>query len=248
MSQQDFFENTIDPSHFVIQNVEGDNACFYRAIANYIYFAIPEYNIKKLKKLDSLTTNISEWGKTKNIEIVNKKYGRYSEDQEELARTIQKRIVKYIKQNKDKILHETGMSIKDSIPLIHEISCEEYIKSYKSFAGDIDIDEELIDEDYYIDKWGSIIEQAVLSEILECPIVVYNSQKYDTKFNKIVNGKIIKNKPEKDVRLKLSSISGGKYMGKLPIFILWKELYKNGHYYVCYPKQTDNLYDLIITS
>ena len=49
-----FIQNTIDPDNFQIDNVEGDNACFYRALANYIYYAVPETNINKLKKLNTL--------------------------------------------------------------------------------------------------------------------------------------------------------------------------------------------------
>ena len=139
------------------------------------------------------------------------------------------------------ILHETGMSIKDSIALIHDISFEEYVESYKNFAGDIDLDECLEEEGEYIDRWGSIVEQSVLSNILQCPIMVFNSQKYDKKLGKIVNGKIIKNKPEKDVRLKLSSMSGGKYMGKLPLFLIWREYHTHGHYLVCYPKDKSTI-------
>ena len=35
----EFIKNTIATDQFIIQDVIGDNACFYRAVANYIYFA-----------------------------------------------------------------------------------------------------------------------------------------------------------------------------------------------------------------
>ena len=171
-------------------------------------------------------------------------YGRYSDDQDTLSRTLQKKIVTYIRKNMNNILLETGMSIKDSIQLIHEISIDEYLNSYKNFAGDIDVTEECMEDDYFIDRWGSIVEQSVISN-MECPVVVFNSQKFDKRYNKIVNGKILKNKPERDVRLRLSSISGSKYIGKLPIFLLWREYHNNGHYLVCYPKNIDKIYDII---
>ena len=237
-----FLENTINPDLFQIDNVENDNACFYRAVANYLYFALPQESVSTLRKLDT-----KKWGTVKKIETVMENYGRYSPSQDKLARVIQKRIVNFIKKHKDHILDETGMSIRNSIELIHDISIDEYLDSYNTFAGDIDIldiDDDISD-DYTIDRWGSIIEQSVISQILECPVIVFNSQKFDNRYNKIVNGKILKNKAEKDVRLRLSSISGRQFFGKLPIFLLWREYHNNGHYLVCYPKDISDIYDQI---
>lgn len=239
MLETEFTQNTIDPGIFQISNVEGDNACFYRALANYVFYATPNNEINKVKRF-------CNWGSSKNIDIVNTKYGRYSDEQDNLARFIQKKIVDYIKKHKEEIIPQTGMSIQDSIMLIHDISFEEYMEYYGVFAGDIDMDQDLEDEGSYIDRWGSIIEQYAISKIIGCPLVVYNSQKYDKRFNKIVNGKILKNKPEKGVRLKLTSIIGNEYIGKkLPIFLLWREYHNNGHYMVCYPKDISNISELI---
>ena len=237
---EDFEKNTINPGIFQIDNVENDNACFYRALANYVYFATPHDKQSSLKRFYG-------WGNTKNIDKVLKDYGRYSDEQDKLARFLQKKIVDYIEKHPEEIIPQTGMTIENSIQLIHDISFEEYISYYELFAGDIDIDASLEEEDSYIDRWGSIIEQYVISKIIGCPIVVYNSQKYDTKFNKIINGKVIKNKPEKDVRFKLTSIIGDEYVGKkLPIFLLWREYHNNGHYLVCYPKDTSNITSLMM--
>ena len=45
---EQFIHQTINPELFEIQDVPGDNACFYRSIANYIYYATPHSNITKL--------------------------------------------------------------------------------------------------------------------------------------------------------------------------------------------------------
>ena len=135
------------------------------------------------------------------------------------------------------------MSIQNSIVLIHDITFDEYLASYNMFAGDFDIDSDS-DEDI-IDRWGSIIEQSVLSIILKIPIIVFNTQKFDKRHQKIINGKIIKNKPEKDVRLKFSSISGLEYRNALPIFLIWREYHRYGHYLVCYPNSINDIHHLV---
>ena len=61
MKQMDeFIQNTVDPELFNISDVENDNACFYRAIANYIYFAVPHENMTNIKRFC--------WGKTKSTD------------------------------------------------------------------------------------------------------------------------------------------------------------------------------------
>lgn len=231
----EFIENTIDPIHFTIQDVENDNACFYRAVANYIYYAVPHTKVANIKRFYS-------WG---NIKTENSNLGRYSEVQDNIARFVQDKILKYIMKHPEEIIPATGMSIRDSIELIHEISYEEYNIYYSVFAGDIDMEQDLEQEEFYVDRWGSIIEQYVISKIMKCPLVVFNSQRYDTKCNKISNGKIINGKAHPDVRLKLYTIVGQEYLPKLPIFLIWREYHKNGHYLVCYPKNTDKIIDIL---
>ena len=56
---EDFEKNTINPGIFQIDNVENDNACFYRALANYVYFATPhdkQSSLKRYKACSILTT------------------------------------------------------------------------------------------------------------------------------------------------------------------------------------------------
>ena len=234
----EFIQNTVDPELFNISDVENDNACFYRAIANYIYFAVPHENMTNIKRFYS-------WGKTKSTDLVNQTMGRYSSKQDILARFIQNKIVKYVENNPQEIIPQTGMTIEQSIEMIHELTLEEYLSYYEVFAGDIDINQDLDNEEFYIDRWGSIIEQYVISQLIKCPVIVFNTQKYDTKYNKIINGKIIHNKPEKGVRLKLSALIGTEFMNRLPIIIIWREYHNNGHYLVSYPKNTKEILQII---
>ena len=64
MLETEFLSNTIKPDIFKICNVESDNACFYRAVANYIYYAQPEKQIKTLRKLHP--SIINQWGQVKD--------------------------------------------------------------------------------------------------------------------------------------------------------------------------------------
>ena len=234
---EQFIHQTINPELFEIQDVPGDNACFYRSIANYIYYATPHSNITKLKRFYG-------WGKTKDISSVREVMKPYSNEQNQLAEFIQSKICTYIDEHSDEILPQTGMSIEKSIELIHDITLEEYLSYYEVFAGDIDENQDLEDEDYYVDRWGSIIEQYVVSRIIKAPVVVLNSQRYDTVFNKISNGKIVNNKPNKDVRFRISAIIGEEYIGKkMPIFVVWREYYKSGHYMSVFPKNPSTILD-----
>jgi len=231
----EFIQNTVDPVLFDIGDVANDNACFYRAIANYIYFAVPHDKMANIKRFYS-------WGKTKPVETVQRELGKYSDIQDELARFIQHKIVTYVESNPSEIIPQTGMSIEQSIELIHELSLDEYLSYYDVFAGDIDMDQDLENEEFYIDRWGSLIEQYIISKIIGCPIIVFNTQKYDTRYNKIINGKIINGKPEIGVRLKLSAVIGLEtYPNALPIILIWREYNKNGHYLVSYPKDPSKI-------
>ena len=230
-----FKKNTVDPNKFIINDVIGDNACFYRSLGLYIYFATPYKEMNKVKRF-------YKWGQYKNVEQVNADLPKSSTNLEELARFLQTKIVDYIENNENEIITETGMTIKQTIEVVHNISFEEYLSYYDVFAGDIDL--EMLDEEIYFERWGSIVEQYVISKIIKCPIIVYNTQKWDTRYNKIVNGKVIKNKPEKGVRLKVTSILGKEYINKkIPICLIWREYNKNGHYLVCYPKNPSNNLD-----
>ena len=88
--QETMFNNsTIDTSHFEIDDVLNDNACFYRAISNGIYFGTSDTSERTM-------LSMKNWGKTKNIDKVKVDFGNYSGKQEILARFIQNEILNFI--------------------------------------------------------------------------------------------------------------------------------------------------------
>jgi len=50
---EEFIQSTIDPELFKIEDVTGDNACFYRALANFTYFATPSSKMNSIKRFYS---------------------------------------------------------------------------------------------------------------------------------------------------------------------------------------------------
>ena len=227
MSAEEFFDNTIEPSEIKIDNVIGDNACLYRAVANSLYFNSPFRTISTIirKKI---------FNKNKKVDDI---YGEYSDDQDEFARNIQELILEYVKSNKFKKIKMFGdMEIVNLIKLFHNIEYDEYIEIYDIFAGDY-CDNIQID-----DRWGSILELYIISDIFKIPIIIFNSQKWDFVKNKIVNGKISRNRCEKNVRLRISSIIGKEYLNyNNPICLIWKILNKSGHYMAAYPYSVNNI-------
>lgn len=240
MSKTVFTLSTIDPDLFQIQDVIGDNACLYRALANYIYYASPHKSLRQILKFQ-------DWGKIKNIADVTANLGVYSEIQNSLAKEVQDLIVNYIADHPDDSIPQIAdMTIENAIPLIHGISWEEYLAYYSQFAGGIDTIAEFDEDGYSIDRWGSTIEQYAISKIIGCPVIVFNTQRWDNKYSKIVNGKIVNNKAQKDVRLRPTIIIGKELLGqKLPIYLIWREYKSNGHYLVVYPKNPDIVNELV---
>jgi hypothetical protein len=244
---EEFIKNTMDPDSFVINDVIGDNSCLYRSLANYIYYAIPSMKIKQIKEFH-------KWGDVKDIDTVLKNFGYQSDEQEYLARLIQKKIVKYVQQHPDTVLcDEIGLSIRDYIPIVHEISYDEYVTAYSTFAG-VSVEENLNsdnnDDTFTYDRWGSHLELLIISNVLKCPMIIFTSQKYNANRGKVetgvitsktVNGTFI-SKPQKNVRLKVLQVIGGKYISKkLPVYLIWKKYKNHGHYMVCYPKQANQV-------
>ena len=231
---KNFIKNTLSPELFIIQNVKGDNACFYRAIANYIVFAQTKNN-KNIEVIKSF----KNWGETTDIDNID----TFDSYQNELAQYLQTIIYNYIITNSHQILpFMGGITIKDAVPFIHGITYDEYMLYYNQCAFE-DIP---TDEDFVIDRWGSSLELFVVAEIIKCPIIVFNTQTWSKRYNKIINGKVINNKPEKNVRLKPSIIVGKKYIGiRLPIYLIWREYKGEGHYMSLYPKDKEAILQYI---
>ena len=236
MTETEFIKTSLPTDLFIIRDVKGDNSCFYRSIANYVYFAQP------FKAGENKTySTFQNWG-DKIISPEKFKISKIIQDK--LAKYIQYLIYNFVKKNPNKKLDFMGnITIKEAVPFIHEISYSEYLNYYKHFASD-DID---LGYDFTIDRWGSSLELYVISEIIKCPIIVFNTQTWSRRYKKIINGKIIRNKPEKNVRLKPSIIVGEKYIGKkLPIYLIWREYYGEGHYMTLFPKSRSEIMKYII--
>ena len=221
--EKEFKNNTLDPDNFYIEDVLGDNACFYRCVSNIIYY------------LNRLDTN-------KEIEFL----GFDSEKQESMARKIQKLVARWLYKNKDNIVDNLGISVKEFVihthDLLEDYDCDnyqgtnlyddlmkEYLKRYSKFAGDPHSTE--------YDRWGGAAEQYAISEIFKLPVYTYVYKKYNKKNGKIENGRIRKNKPEKGVRFKLYQIFGEKYSDKKSMHLLYKNTKScDGHYLCLYKK------------
>ena len=236
LTEEEFNYNTINTSLFTINDVNGDNACMYRSLANYIYYATPHDDLLSLKRFKN-------WGEIKNIDIVSTKFGYYSEEQDELARFIQKLILHHIKINADTLIEPINMKIRDCVPLFHDMEYNEYISVYTLFAGEHkdNVSDKNKDKLLY-DRWGSILELTVFSNIVCTSVIIFNSQIYNKRTKKINTGKIINSKPQKDVRLKIFQIINKKYLyDKLPIFLIWKKHHNYGHFMVCYPNNHNTI-------
>lgn len=252
MEQIDFINNTLEPNIFQIEDVNSDNACFYRSISNCFNYLTPSYKIEDIQ-------NLIDYGINKPIEKIYQdvSWGYNGYLQDILARYLQDKIYKWIIKNKDVKLEEYNLDIKSIIELTHEISIDKYKDLYKYFAGDeiityYDICNKYksgkrkgksINEKKILDnRWGGLPELIAISKIYHIPIILINSQKYNTKTNKIITGKIKNNKVEKNVRFKVIQIIGKEYICiKEPIFLLWKKYNNQGHYMSLYLKSKDSL-------
>lgn len=235
------FENsTISPLNFSIENVIGDNACFYRAVANILYYYTGDISFQEIKQ--------QLWA----IKPKGEKLGFLNELQEHLAREIQTEIVEWLYKNKDKTVEELGgLSVSELVIQTHQldenndilrqmnisekeikkICMDAYYERYSIFAGD-----DLIELD---ERWAGAAEQYALSQILKIPVYTYIPKKYNLSKNRIENGKITnKNKAESGVRFKLFQIFGAKYICSRPsIHLIYKTNTKLlAHYMSLYPE------------
>ena len=234
---ESLLSNSLDPKHFQIEDVEGDNACFYRALANGLAFlsegttcdtVLKEKTFNHSKSLKDFYES-DEWG-----------YGGV--EQECLARALQEFAYTWIcdRPTLRAPLSDFDISIRDLVQMVHEMSHEDYVEAYQYFAGDLVLEEEEGGEVSLLEnRWGSYVEQLALSEHFHLPIVVMSAQKYDERRGKLISGTIRNNKAIRGVRYRIYQSSGLEYMerGALPVFMIWKKGKSGGHYMATYPKQ-----------
>ena len=134
LQMNNFIKKTIDPERFYIEDVLGDDACFYRSIANSI-----NYQYKFNNTLDSVFKKTGEWIETKGFENIDEyMWGFNGELQNELSRQVQQIIRKWLYKNQDKKIDDLGITYKELIEMTHELNIDEYNELYKYFAGDDD--------------------------------------------------------------------------------------------------------------
>ena len=229
--KNEFIIDTFDAKDFSIFDVGGDNACMYRSIAHGMYIISPnkkkEYILSNKKR--GMCKDVNQFG---NIIDPNEYLNT------ELARKIYNLTYEYIIDHDSENIPILGnTTIRDNVLLIHDISWNEYLKEYKMFPADIE------EGCYEYDRWGSILEQYIISKLFKIPIVVLTSLIWNDNLNKICNGKICKGKANKNVRLKVLTIIGKEFYKdeKQIIYIIWRNYNKSGHYLCCYPKTSLNI-------
>jgi hypothetical protein len=232
MSQEQFILDTLETNLFTIQDINRDNSCLFRSLSNYFNFAMPSKKLSELKRLDN-------WGMTKALKDIDLTTNYIDETRDRLARHILDRIVDYAEEHPDLALDETGISIRDYVSMVHNFTYSEYLNIYRTFPAD----KQYWMEDYDgYDRWGSHLEVLILSKIVDCAIVILNSQSWNIKKNRVETGKIVNSKPQRNVRFKIYQIvNSEKLNNKLPIFLVWKKSSRGAHYIVAYPNDIQRI-------
>ena len=142
MNYQHFLNNTLPSDTFVVQDVYNDNACFYRAVANQLYYR-SQYD--KASVIFSKNNRII----TKNIDdvLANQLWGYNGTEQTKMANLLQQTARKILYKNRTKIVDEFGISVEDFVAGTHDFSSvtssyrgwtpiDIYNHIYKTFAGE----------------------------------------------------------------------------------------------------------------
>lgn len=239
-----FLTNTISPDLFQIEDVCPDNACLYRSIANSLNYRTDLNVEEKLTKDNKIINDYKDIFELED-------WGYCGDKQTKLAKLIQEEAYSWLVINQDNYYNESlNMKYKDLIEDTHDLSIEEYQIIYSYFAGDeikVEVETSKLDKDgnsimkevLLDNRWGGLPEIVAISHLCEIPIIVYSSQKYDIKKNKIITGRIRNEKAEKGVRFKPYMIIGKEYFNKPPIILLWKKVKNGAHYMSLYLKDKD---------
>ena len=222
MNYESFLDNTIDFDLFKINNVEGDNKCFYRSVILSLLF---NSDLKHLKEPYNMVLK-----KTFRTYNIIQDFEAIKFDQEYRDRAIynlENRVISWISKNRHNTDNPVGLSMTDIIQMTHNIDIDSYIKR--------DYDEFPI--------WGGLPEQIAVANIYKTPIYIFRSVRFNKKKNRIGEGIILGEKPNKDSRLQLVQQINPNQSINRPIYLLWKH-YSNGddHYMALLPKgQFENI-------
>lgn len=211
---EEFINDTYDNSIYKIEDVEADNKCFYSALLSCL---LANSDLNRLALDPTKIINKQKLNYTFDIErIIRQKNFLDKGFFRDTREYIEKRIISWIKRNKETVYPPLCMTIKDIVSLTHDISFDEYISR--------DIND--------IPLWGGLVEQIAASNYYNIEINIWRAVKYNQHTQKINEG-IIKNcKTNKDVRFQLyQKIVPDKIMNK-PINLLWKKRDLEGDHYM----------------
>ena len=112
------------------------------------------------------------------------------------TKILQAQAVNWIIKYKDYYLYDYDLTLEQLVLYTHNFNTfDEYIKNYKVYCAD----KNKINNNV---NWGGSPELIALSNIYNVNINVYIAWSYSKKYNKVIKGTIISNKPRKDCRFK----------------------------------------------
>ena len=112
------------------------------------------------------------------------------------TKILQAQAVNWIIKYKDYYLYDYDLTLEQLVLFTHNFNTfDEYVKNYKVYCAD----KNKINNNV---NWGGSPELIALSNIYNVNINVYIAWSYSKKYNKVIKGTIISNKPRKDCRFK----------------------------------------------
>ena len=212
---EEFLKDTYDTSSFKIEDVEADNKCFYSSI---LFTLLANSDLNRLIADPTKIINKNKLNYTFDIErIIRQKNFLDKGFVRDTREYIEKRIVAWIKRNREMVYPPLCMTIEEIVSLTHDISFDEYISR--------DIND--------VPLWGGLVEQIAVSYYYNIEINIWRAVKYNQHNHKINEGIIKNGKINKDVRFQLyQKIEPEKVVNKA-INILWKKRDLEGDHYMC---------------
>lgn len=224
-----YVNNTFDNNLFQCEDVIGDNKCFYRSMVNSLIWRSDLDKLNTAKKLISSKNFKSK----NNYSLVYddayspylEKYNDSLEFQSESITYLENKVIRWVDKNRNKIYQPLGSYIYDIVRMTHDISIDEYVQRTPETS----------------DLWGGFLEQIAIAYIYKCPIVIFRPTTFNYRSNKINEGIIKDNTPNKNVRFQITQILHSDKEINLPIYLLWKR-YGQGidHYMSLYLKDFSN--------
>lgn len=229
MEYSHYINNTFDNNLFQCEDVIGDNKCFYRSTVNSLIW---RSDLDKLKTAKILISSKKFKSKNDYTSVYDGAYSAYLEKyndtmefQSESIIHLENKVIGWIDKNRNKIYEPLGSYVYDIVRMTHDISIDEYVFRTPKTS----------------DLWGGLIEHIAIANLYKCPIVIFRPTTYNIHFNKINEGIIKDNKPNKNVRFQITQILHSDMETNLPIYLLWKR-YGQGmdHYMSLYLKDFSN--------